>query len=625
MSQVFWFSDGTNKVLRKVDASGVVTTPVLTSSDGLYIANGGFANVWGACFDSSGNIFVIDEANGLVYKVDTSTLIVTRVAGGGGGTGALAYVFGDIYYVIADAAGNLYISDSGFGGQGEVVLAINMQGTTQTLFGVSIAAGGIAVIAGTPGVSGYSGDGGAATAAKLSVPFGLALDGAGNLYIVDQFSNTIVRKVTPAGIISTFAGTPLTQGFTGDGSAPASAQLARPLGVQLDAAGNIYITDSFNECIRVVNTQGSPQTLCAVSVAAGTIQTVAGVHGSVGYGGDGGPALSALLGNIVSGGIRPWYSGLAPNGDLYICDTGNFRIRKVDASTGIINTVAGTGTQGYTGDGGAATSARIGQVFAVLFPPSAPPAVTGVSFPSSEVVAAPTDACGTDPRIASRQFLFGLPGKLVPFSQANIYSINRRTGLRGDGSTGGVLTILYSGTLAGDLSEVLIQDAPDESVNGLFTLPTTAAWGPDGVHSLLQFEQDGPDLTVFGGLISSLTGMLSVAMIVPDVYDDDGIGFDTTYQPWFAQLDMKTLRFGGYRGQLEGVGQIDVTPVAEDSTLQFQTLSLEMHSGTVQFEGGMLFDGSYCSTRISNGARAGSWFSVKLHKMYAALLFEAQP
>jgi sugar lactone lactonase YvrE len=373
MSQIFWISDGTNRVLRKIDASGVIDTPILTSSDPIYLADG-FDNPWGACTDSNGNIFLVDEANKIVYGIDTQTLVVTRIAGGGGSTGALNYTFDDPYYVISDTAGNLYVSDSGFS-FGEVVLAINMQSTTQTLFGVSIAPGDIAVIAGIIGSGGYSGDGGPATSAELSSPFGLAIDSSGRLYIVDQFSNNIVRRVTPDGTISTFAGTPLTQGFSGDGSSPSAAELARPLGVQLDASGNVYITDSFNECIRAVNMQGTTQTICSVSITAGDIQTIAGTPGVVGYGGDGGPALSALFGNVVSGGIRPWFSGLAPNGDLYVCDTGNFRVRKIDASTGVITTVAGVGTQGYTGDGAAAISAEVGQVFAVLFPqiPTPPP------------------------------------------------------------------------------------------------------------------------------------------------------------------------------------------------------------------------------------------------------------
>ncbi len=191
----------------------------------------------------------------------------------------------------------------------------------------------IETIAGT-GAQGSSGDGGPATEAQINRPYGVAADSAGNLYIAGFLSHRI-RKVTPAGVIDTFAGMGIS-GSTGDSGPATSARLNEPADLALDGAGNLYIADSNNNRIRRVD-------------AAGVITTVAGGGSSLG---DGGPATSARL-NL------PYGVAADGAGNLYIADTGNHRIRKVDAATGIISTVAGTGVSGYSGDGGAATSAQI--------------------------------------------------------------------------------------------------------------------------------------------------------------------------------------------------------------------------------------------------------------------------
>ena len=185
------------------------------------------------------------------------------------------------------------------------------------------------------GGSSYRGDGGAATAAQLRFPAGVALDGAGNLYIADR-DNHRIRKVDPAGVISTVAGDGM-RGYGGDGGAATAAQLFAPRGVALDGAGNLYIADTFNQRIRKVD-------------AAGVISTVAG-DGTRGYGGDGGPAVDAQLNT-------PYGLALDGAGNLYIADLFNHRIRKVDTA-GMISTVAGDGTRGSGGDGDPATSAQL--------------------------------------------------------------------------------------------------------------------------------------------------------------------------------------------------------------------------------------------------------------------------
>lgn len=194
-------------------------------------------------------------------------------------------------------------------------------------------------VAGT-GTPGYSGDGGAATAAELKVPVDIAIDGAGDLYIAD-YGNNVIRKVDTQGNISTVAGNhAMGVGFGGDGGPATSARLYDPSGVALDAAGNLYIGDQYNNRIRKVD-------------LAGIITTVAG-NGTAGYSGDGGPATSAEIHD--PGGLS-----VDPKGDIFIADQGNNVVRKVDP-TGIISTVAGNYALpiGDTGDGGPATSAELG-------------------------------------------------------------------------------------------------------------------------------------------------------------------------------------------------------------------------------------------------------------------------
>ncbi len=198
----------------------------------------------------------------------------------------------------------------------------------------------ISTIAGDSAV-GYSGDGGPATLAELNNPWAVAIDKAGNVYIADDH-NYRIRKVSPGGTISTFAGNG-TAGFSGDGGQASMAELSYPTGVAIDTAGNLYIADENNNRIRKVN-------------ASGVISTYAGT-GSVGFGGDGGPATNAEF-NVPSG------VAVDKSGNLYISDFYNYRVRKVNTS-GVISTVAGDGVYGFGGDGGQATSAKIGSILGV--------------------------------------------------------------------------------------------------------------------------------------------------------------------------------------------------------------------------------------------------------------------
>ncbi len=258
------------------------------------------------------------SAQGIPVAVPT----IETVAGGGSALGdnvpAASAQLNNPHGVAVDGAGNLYIAET----DNERVRKVD-------------AAGMITTVAGT-GVASYGGDGAAATSAQLNTPRGVALDGLGNLYIADS-SNHRIRKVDAAGVITTVAGT--TQGYSGDGGSAASAQLNNPFRVAADGSGNIYIADTFNYRIRKVD-------------AAGVITTVAGVGGGSGFTGDGGQATSAQM-SLLRGGVA--LDGL---GNFYIADSGNRRIRKVDAA-GVITTVAGTVTRGFSGDGGPAVSAEM--------------------------------------------------------------------------------------------------------------------------------------------------------------------------------------------------------------------------------------------------------------------------
>jgi sugar lactone lactonase YvrE len=223
----------------------------------------------------------------------------------------------DIYI---DTANNIYISD----------------GNNLRIRKLNLATGAMTLIAGN-GTTAYAGDNVAATSTGLN-PYGIFADGTGNVYIADVGNNS-VRKVNGAtGIITTIAGND-TAGFSGDSSLAVNAKLYWPSDVCVDTAGNIYIADMNNNRIRKVNS------------ANGNIYTIAG-NGNTGYSGDGGPATNATFN-------APTYICLDRNNNLYISDVNNNVIRKIDATTGNISTVAGNGTPGFSGDGSAATGAEL--------------------------------------------------------------------------------------------------------------------------------------------------------------------------------------------------------------------------------------------------------------------------
>jgi sugar lactone lactonase YvrE len=260
---------------------------------------------------------------------------ITTVAGtgqrgfsGDGGPAArarLAFPFS----VVVDAAGNLFIADA-YNNRVRQVSPSEM----------------ISTVAGT-GQAGFSGDGGPASKARLSLPALMASDLAGNLFISEQ-DNQRVRKVSPDGLITTVAGTGKI-GFSGDGGPATAAPLNWPRGLAVDAAGNLYIADHYNHRIRKV----SPDGIITTVAGSGRDSPSEGVST-----GDGGRATEARLNGPF--GLALDRSGnlyFAELGDLFGTNTG-YRVRKVD-SNGIITTVAGSDRRGFSGDGGLATQARL--------------------------------------------------------------------------------------------------------------------------------------------------------------------------------------------------------------------------------------------------------------------------
>ena len=187
---------------------------------------------------------------------------------------------------------------------------------------------------------GFSGDGGLATAAQFDGTAGIAVDNAGSLFILDQ-GNYCIRKVSPSGFISAFAGTPTMSGSTGDGGPATAAKFILGIGMKFNSdQSKLFIADGLGNKVRVIDMSGS-----------NTISTIAGT-GAYGFSGDGGPASSAVFAAVEDVAIDN-------GGNIYIADMHNARIRKIDVYTGDVSTVAGSVTIGYAGDGSAATSSAV--------------------------------------------------------------------------------------------------------------------------------------------------------------------------------------------------------------------------------------------------------------------------
>jgi len=323
-------SDQDNNRVRMVNQASLITTFAGRNSlfgEGYPAANAEMEFVQNLTTDAGGNLYIADIYNHRVRKVSASTGAMTTVAGAGisgtidrfsgdGGPATAAF----LHYPSAmafDQEGNLYICDQ----DNYRIRQVNTSGVITTIAG--------------NGTSGYAGDGAAATDAEISEPTGIVVDKNGNIYIADR-DNSVIRMINPSGVISTVAGNH-TNGYTGDGASAINAELNLPSDVALDGMGNLYICDANNNVIRMVDTSGN-------------ISTIAG-NGAHGYSGDGAPAIEAKL-------AEPFGIKVDSAGDILIADHDNMRIRLVNTQ-GIISTVAGNGNAGFGGDGGPAVDAML--------------------------------------------------------------------------------------------------------------------------------------------------------------------------------------------------------------------------------------------------------------------------
>ncbi len=318
-----YIADEMNDRVRRVDAQGTITTYAGMSH---YAGDGGPARdavmkyPWGVAVDANGNVFISDSDNHRIRIVAPQGTIATYAgngtadrADGPRGSAGLSLPAGMAF----DVSGSLYFADIGSGR----VRRINREGVVGTIAG--------------SGTNGFSGDNSPANTARLNRPTDIAFDAAGNLYIADS-GNHRVRKVAVDGTITTFAGS-TGAGSTGDGGPATAARLRAPMGVAVDKAGNVYIADTFNNRIRRVDGSGR------ISAFAGTGQCCSS--------GDNGPAANARLG-------YPQGMAFDANGNLFFAEVLGNQIRRI-APDGTITTVAGSGEPGISGDGGLALLARM--------------------------------------------------------------------------------------------------------------------------------------------------------------------------------------------------------------------------------------------------------------------------
>ena len=316
------------------------------NGDGIPATQAELNNGDGVFVDGSGNIFITDTGNERIREVVAATGDIQTVAGdgtggyNGDGIPATQAELSGAQSVFVDGSGNIFIADAG----------------NQRIREVAAATGNIQTVAGD-GSFGYNGDGIPATQAELNSPFGVFLDGSGNIYIADYSNNRIREVVVATGSIQTVAGNGFLS-YSGDGFAAIDADLSSPAGIAVDSSQNVFISDEDNNVVR------------EVVAATGDIQTVAG-NGTPGFSGDGGLASQAEL-NTPAG------LAVDGSGNVYVADANNNRVRVVNTGKsaitlagvtiqpGNISTIAGNGTYGYSGDNGPALQAEIAIAFGQL-------------------------------------------------------------------------------------------------------------------------------------------------------------------------------------------------------------------------------------------------------------------
>lgn len=391
-----YIADASNSRIRKVAAAtGVVTTVAGTggvgyNGDNIAATSAMLSLPRRVVFDSASNFYFADTGNHRIRKVSLASGLISTVAGtgvdgyNGDGIVASSAMLSSPGSVAIDSAGNLYVSEF----------------YRPRIRKINAATGLISTVAGT-GVNGYNGDNILAINATLKGPADIAFDSSGNLHFGDGNNNRVRKVTTATGIITTVAGTGAL-GFNGDNVLATSATLGGPGSIAFDSAGDLYIADVGNSRIRKVVT------------ATGIIYTVAGI-GSNGYNGDN---IAAANANIYS----PIGIAFDASDNLYIADAGNYRIRKVTAASGMITTVAGNGfVNGYNGDNIAATSATLNRPAAVAVDRSGNLYIADLENQRVRKVTATTGVITTVADTGSIAYRFDNPGHVAVDSTGNLY------------------------------------------------------------------------------------------------------------------------------------------------------------------------------------------------------------
>lgn len=427
-----------------------------------------------AAIEAGGALYVSVGSGHKVRKVNGAGIISTYAGNGiqgfsGDGGSAASAQLNFPAGIAFDGLGNCYICDMG----NHRIRKVNSSGIISTYAGT--------------GIQGFSGDGGLATAARISNPCGVVVDAVGNLFFTEIYDHR-VRRISPSGIISTIAGTGIA-GFSGDNGAAALAQLKMPIGISLDAVGNLYIADANNNRIRKINT-------------GGIISTVAGT-GVGGYNGDGITALTAQL--RVPTGIA-----FDSQNEMFIADAANSRIRKVNLA-GIISTYVGIGSSGFSGDGGLANLAQISDPTGIVFdasdnlyicddvnrrvrkvtcsPPSQPGAISGNTLICLNSV----NVYSLAPVSGATSYSWSMPGGWSGNSTSNVISITTNGGVgtitvtcKNACGTSSQTTLLVATTVTSlTLSSDVNSGCPGTCINFSFTPNTVSSfslnWGDGSV------------------------------------------------------------------------------------------------------------------------------------------------
>jgi secreted PhoX family phosphatase len=395
-----YIADTWNNRVQEVAASSGMQWGVYMTAGDIYTVAGSASGLYGysgnggaatsallnqpdqVTFDSSSNMYIADTGNDRVREVSASTTDISAYAGNGetlfdtgDGGSALAAGLWNPKGIATDTMGDLFVADHVNNRVQEIAAS------SHTQFGISMTAGDVYTVAGGGTGNVGSGYGGPATSASIGSVFGVALDSAGDLYVTNltQVLEVPVASGTQWGISMTVddiydvAGSSYP-GSSGDGGIATSAFLSSPAGVTFDSTGDLYIADAGNNRVQEVASHSGTQ--WGIAMTANHIYTVAGSStGAWGTSGDGGAATSALFNFDTS-------VALDQAGDIYIADAGNNRIQEVAASTGTqwgvpmtagdVYTVAGSasGSLGASGDGGAATSALLGEPEGVTVDPA---------------------------------------------------------------------------------------------------------------------------------------------------------------------------------------------------------------------------------------------------------------